>query len=100
MKICSPIPVVSAVLTLLLNIHSAVGATVIHVPTDQPTIQAAINVANNGDTVLVAPGTYQENIDFLGKAIKVTSSNGLAVTTIKNNGGGSVVTFHSGESLK
>lgn len=45
----------------------------IHVPGDQPTIQAAINAANTGDTVLVSNGTYQENINFNGKAITVTS---------------------------
>ena len=74
------------------------SAGTIHVPADQPTIQAAINVAANGDIVLVAPGTYQENIDFSGKAIKVTSSNGPAVTIIDGGKVAPVATFISGES--
>src|SRR5438105_6828191 len=69
----------------------------IHVPADQPTIQAAINAAANGDTVLVAPGTYRENINFMGKAITVTSSGGPSVTTIDGGAAGSVVTFTSNE---
>jgi hypothetical protein len=70
---------------------------IIHVPADQPTIQAAINAANNGDTVLVAPGKYVENINFNGKAITVTSSGGPSVTTIDGGANGSVVTFNTGE---
>ena len=59
--------------------------------------QGAINAANNGDTVLVAPGTYYENINFKGKAITVTSSAGAAQTIIDGGGNESVVTFSNGE---
>ncbi len=72
-------------------------AATIHVPADQPTIQQAINAAQNGDTVLVSPGTYNENINFQGKAITVASSQGPGVTTIDGGGSGSIVTFTSSE---
>ncbi|MCK4654337.1 MAG: hypothetical protein KAU01_07825, partial [Candidatus Cloacimonetes bacterium] len=85
-------------------------ATIINIPADQPTIQAGINVAVDGDTVLVQPGTYFENTNYNGKNITVGS---LFITTqdttyISNtiiDGGqpsnpdcASVVTFESGEN--
>lgn len=57
-------------------------AATIRVPDDQPTIQAAIDVAMTGDVVLVEAGTYAEAIDFQGKAIIVRSESGATVTTI------------------
>lgn len=48
-------------------------ASVIRVPGAQPTIQAGIGAASTGDTVLVAPGIYFENINFKGKNITVAS---------------------------
>ena len=50
------------------------SAQIIHVPADQSTIQAGINAASTGDTVLVDTGTYYENINFWGKAITVASN--------------------------
>ena len=74
-------------------------AATIHVPADQPTIQQAINVASPGDTVLVAPGTYFERIDFIGKSITVRSEQGAAQTTIDgSNAGSPVVTLENGET--
>ena len=77
----------------------AAHAAVINVPADQPTIQAAIAAAANGDEVVVAPGTYNEQINFLGKLIIVRSSAGPASTII--SGGGSLaplVEFGAGET--
>jgi predicted outer membrane repeat protein len=47
--------------------------------------------------VLVAPGTYQEKIDFLGKAISVKGEQGAEYTYIDGNLDGYVVTFKHGE---
>jgi serine protease len=85
------------VLVALLICGSAVAST-INVPADQPTIQDGINAAVSGDTVLVAPGTYTENINFNGKAIVVRSSGGPKVTIIDGGSLGAVVTFSTGET--
>lgn len=86
------------VLSLICVAHAA--TITINVPTDQPTIQSAIVAAQNGDIVLVAPGTYFENINFLGKAITVESSGGRKVTIIDGGQANSVVTISSGEGRK
>jgi hypothetical protein len=38
------------------------------------TIQFAINSAQSGDSIIVSQGTYQENINFSGKNVKVCSN--------------------------
>ena len=47
--------------------------TTLHVPADFQTIQQAIDASVDGNIVLVAEGTYVENINFNGKAITVAS---------------------------
>ncbi len=78
----------------------------IHVPADYNTIQAAINAAVDGNIIIVADGTYtgggNRDIDFLGKAIIVTSENGPANCIINCQGSFSTphrgFYFHSGEA--
>jgi len=89
----------SAILVIVLFTIPVVSySAVIEVPKDYNTIQAAIDVAAKGDTVLVAPGTYVENIDFKGKAITVKSSGGAGVTVIDGNQMGSVVALGAADN--
>ncbi len=73
------------------------------------TIQSAIDFSGEGDTVLVAPGVYYENLDFRGKGVVLAShfilefDSSLIDKTIIDGGKpevssrGSVVRFVSGE---
>ncbi|WP_437591389.1 choice-of-anchor Q domain-containing protein [Sorangium sp. So ce1000] len=47
----------------------AARARTIDVPEDYPTIQAAVEAAENHDRIRVAPGTYPESIAWTGKSI-------------------------------
>ncbi len=76
----------------------ATHATTIYVPDNYPTVQGAIDASISGDSVIVRPGVYYENIDFVGKTIVLQSELGPQVTTIDGSQSGSVVIFKSGES--
>ena len=91
-----------AVLAAVAMVTSLSCADIIHVPDDYGTIQAGINAASNGDTVLVADGNYSGsgnvNIDFGGRAIVVMSENGPENCIISCAYTGRAFYFHSGET--
>jgi|GEM_PF-1545605 len=79
--------------------YQALSATTVYVPDNYATIQDAIDAMSPGSTIIVRPGVYTENIDFLGKAVTVKSEQGPEVTSIDGGQSGSTVTFDSGEWL-
>ncbi len=79
-------------------------AMIINVPDSSATIQGGIDLALNGDTVLVEPGIYVENLNFNGKQITVASllilNNDQVYSTqivIDGNSSGSVIIIGRGE---
>jgi len=91
---------ISVILSVCIFFTSGSSNT-IRVPADQPTIKAGIVAASEGDTVLVADGTYSgnsnKNLDFMGKAITVMSENGPNRTIIDCGNSGRGFIFENSE---
>lgn len=73
-------------------------------PSESPTIQNAINIAEDTDTILVAPGTYYENLNIYGKYLTIVShyfttgdTSVISETIIDGGASGTVVSFSYGE---
>lgn len=65
---------------------------------DAPSIQQALSLARNDDEILVGPGTYHEQINFLGKRVWLHSEAGAEATILNGSGAqGAVVSFRTRE---
>ena len=83
-------------ITIILSLATLLADT-INVPEDFPTIQGALNAANNGDVISISEGTYFEsNINPNGKTITITgeiNDLGEPLVTIDGEYNGSVLNF-------
>lgn len=73
----------------LISVFSPTSASAAqrNVPGLYSSIQAAINASQNGDEVVVSPGTYRENLVIDGKYITVRSTGDVNNTLIAGNPG-------------
>jgi len=101
-KQASGAAVLCSILALLPSLASVAHGATLNVPSPAyPTIQSAINAAVDNDQVVVAPGTYYENVSFLAKAITVRSTSPddpatVKATIIHGQSLGTVVAFTAG----
>jgi len=79
-----PLPLISLLLGLLVLAWGAppAGAVDLLVPGDFPTVQAAVNEADDGDVIVIAPGTYVENVVITGQNLTFRSESGDPTDTV------------------
>ena len=70
----------------------------VYVPTELRTIDLAITLSGDGDTVCVRPGEYEESISFYGKAISLVGLGGSAGTTLRSISPTTTVTIGRSET--
>ncbi|MAE71694.1 MAG: hypothetical protein CME06_14655, partial [Gemmatimonadetes bacterium] len=88
----------TAAFAIIISNTTGAGAARIHVPGDYTTIQTAIDAASAvGDSILVSPGTYDERVNFKGKAVVVRAESGPDSTVIDGRGIEPCVVMWSGE---
>ncbi|MBN1766560.1 MAG: right-handed parallel beta-helix repeat-containing protein [Sedimentisphaerales bacterium] len=94
-------PIVHICLLLPVLCNISFGAD-LYVPGSYGTIQGAIDVAMDGDTIIISQGTYPEHINLAGLAITLRSTDPnnpqvVANTVINGSGSGSVILLENSE---
>jgi len=90
--------------TAILMITMVIWANTINIPTDYTTIQEGIDASVDGDTVLVQPGTYVENINYnknivVGSLMLTTGDTSyISQTIIDGNQNGNVISISGYDS--
>tara|TARA_S200000501_G_scaffold377986_1_gene438490 strand:- start:16 stop:1293 length:1278 start_codon:yes stop_codon:yes gene_type:complete len=94
----------SYIINLILDFRSNNGPGILRVIDDYLSIQSAIDNAMNGDIILVDPGVYNEQINFLDKNISLVAlpysgyeDNAYGSVVLDGGGQGSVVTINNGQ---
>jgi hypothetical protein len=85
--------------TAIAGAACSASVDILNVPQEYTTIQSAIAAAADGDEIVVSPGTYDEQLNLLGKQIVVRSLLGAELTVIRGSASaGSVITCSTGET--
>lgn len=80
-------------LALVILLTTDVRADEVRVPQDFPSIQAAIDNSLDGDTILVDPGVYPENLVVMSRELTLASTGGAKLTIVDGGGVASVVSI-------
>jgi len=94
----------SYLINYILDLRAENGPAIFRVPEDTLSIQGAIEWADDGDIILISPGTYRERIDFLDKNITVAAlffsefdPLFIGETVLDGDTAGTVVTIADGQ---
>ena len=91
-------------INLILDYRANDGPNILRVNQGNPSIQANIDMAHDGDIILVDPGLYQGQIDFLDKNITLATliysgygEEDIERSILDGDGVGPVVTINGGQ---